>query len=176
MNNLLLLILNLFVRLMMACLWRHYWLYDVFERPGSIYGSEYFYEIYCGWWNYWPRLNITAALEQKLGWGAKKPPLCFWSPKSPCQVGLIWWLKFSLLSIRNSEKVNWQNRFNFFLSYSNFCVNVIRATFVKKSFLKLVRIYYHFVIVKSINCCFTFLFQNWNLFFHYLNWIWTLCF
>ena len=56
---------------------------------------------------------------------------------------------------------------NIFVSYFNFCVSGIRGTFVKENYLKLVTIYNHFVIVKPINCCFTFWFQNLQLFFEY---------
>ena len=48
-----------------------------------------------------------------------------------------------------SEKLN----LIFFVSYFNFYVRFIRATFVKKNYLKLARIYNHFVIVNPINCC-----------------------
>ena len=47
------------------------------ERPRSIHSSEYFYELYYGWWNYWPSLSVTAALEQKLGWGGTKRQLVY---------------------------------------------------------------------------------------------------
>ena len=45
---------------------------------------------------------------------------------------------------------------NIFVSYFNFYFTDIRATFVKENYLKLVTIYNYFVIVKPINCCFTF--------------------
>ena len=50
---------------------------------------EYFYEFYFGLWNYWRSLNITAVLEQKLGWGVgwgvqKGPPShCVFEAKKP---------------------------------------------------------------------------------------------
>ena len=61
----------------------------------------------------------------------------------------------------------------FFVSYFNFFISVIRGTFFKKNYLKLVRIYNLFVIVKPINCCFTFrlqfFFTIWILFHEHLQ-------
>ena len=39
-NNNLLLISDLFVRHMMTCLWRHYWLHDVFRQHDTFHMNE----------------------------------------------------------------------------------------------------------------------------------------
>ena len=60
----------------MMCLWRHYCFHEIYQQRKTMSElSEWilswvawvdlflcFYELYYGLWNYWPGLNITAAL------------------------------------------------------------------------------------------------------------------
>ena len=78
------LIPDLIVRPMMMCLWRHYCFHEIYQQRKTMSElSEWilscvawvdlflcFYELYYGLCNYWPGLNITAALEQKLQCGS----------------------------------------------------------------------------------------------------------
>ena len=95
-NNLLL-ILDLFVKPIITCLWHHYWLQDVLWRLTKLWrhksrglGYSQFWIILLTLLNLVKLLSrfelpcCSAALEEKLGCGDQKAshPPCFWSAKN----------------------------------------------------------------------------------------------
>ena len=110
-NNNLLLIPDLFVGSTMTCLWRHYWLYDVFTQHNSFHNSVL--NIFISLLHLVKLLttfehNCCSRAKVTMGAKSNPPPPRLWSSKKPVSDRVIYydsWFWENIMLESNHEKI-----------------------------------------------------------------------